>query len=158
MTQKAEEGRWQRSFACSPGQPVLLINEEPAKLHLYSVILRELGCRVVSCGTFQDGVRLLDSSTFGLVIVSQGSGKFEGRRVLERAAEIDRHLPVLVVARHPEMRWYMEAMQLGAVDYLAEPVTTTELDHAVRTHLRTRIGFTSPVLDADERQSDASLS
>jgi len=55
--------------------------------------------------------------------------------VLERANQIDRHLPVLVVARCLDMQCYLEAMQLGAVDYLAEPVSVQELGRAVETHL-----------------------
>jgi PleD family two-component response regulator len=59
--------------------------------------------------------------------------------VLERSIEKDRHLPVLVVARCHNMRCYLEAMQLGAVDYLAEPVAPSDFQWVVDTHLRSRI-------------------
>jgi DNA-binding NtrC family response regulator len=78
----------------------------------------------------------LDSNGFDLIIVSQGSRDFEGRCVLERATEIDRRLPVLVIARCLDMHCYLEAIQLGAVDYLAEPVPAAELGRLVANHSR----------------------
>ena len=116
---------------------VLLVDEDRADLHYFSVIIRGFGYQVRTCKSYEEAVRLLDSDTFGLVIVGQGSPKFEGRSVLARANQIDRALPVLVVARSLDMPCYLEAMQLGAVDYLAEPITMQELARAVETHLRT---------------------
>ena len=39
-----------------------------------------------------------------------------------KLVEIDRSLPVVVVARCLDMGSYIEAMQLGATDYLVEPL------------------------------------
>ncbi len=158
MDNERDNGRWKSGFAFSRGSAVLLVDEDPAKLHLYSVMLRELGCRVQTCGSFQQGVELLDSKAFGLVIVSQGSCHFEGRVVLARANEINRNLPVLVLARFLEMSCYLEAMQLGAVDYLAEPITANELARAVETHLPWRPGVREPVLGVSRRGRGARLS
>ena len=69
----------------------------------------------------------MGDEVFAFVMVTQGTPNFEGRCVLERAVEIDRSLPVLVVARCLDMNCYLEAMQLGAVDYLVEPLTVLEI-------------------------------
>lgn len=117
---------------------VLLVDEDRADLHYYSVILQEYGYRVRGCTSYEEGTRLLDSEPFDFIIVSQGGPNFEGRRVLERANQIDRHLPVLVLARCLDMPCYLDAMQLGAVDYLAEPLTVQELGRTVEAHWRLR--------------------
>jgi FixJ family two-component response regulator len=44
-----------------------------------------------------------------------------------KLVEIDRSLPVVVVARCLDMGSYVEAMQLGAADYLVEPLTAWEV-------------------------------
>ena len=79
------------------------------------------------CRTYCEGVRCLENETFDFVLVSQDSPKFEGSRVLKRAIEIDRSLPVVVVARCLDMGSYIEAMQMGAKDYLVEPLTAWEV-------------------------------
>jgi FixJ family two-component response regulator len=53
--------------------------------------------------------------------------------VLEVAVEFNRRLPVVVVARQLEMSCYLEAMQLGAVDYLAGPLGGEEMARVMRT-------------------------
>jgi FixJ family two-component response regulator len=41
--------------------------------------------------------------------------------VLERAAELNLKAPILVVARCMDIHCYLDAMELGAVDYLERP-------------------------------------
>ncbi|MGA9059063.1 MAG: response regulator [Terriglobia bacterium] len=112
----------------------LLVVEDPGTLHYYCSILEGWGYQVRACHSYEEGVCCLGSEVFDFVMVSQGSRNFEGRCVVERAIEIDRRLPVLVVARCLDMGCYSEAMQLGAVDYLAEPVTVSEMGRVLENH------------------------
>jgi DNA-binding NtrC family response regulator len=112
----------------------LLVVEEPEAFHYYSSLLEGWGYQVRGCHSYEEGMSCLGSEIFDFVMVSQGSRNFEGRCVVERATEIDRRLPVLVVARCLDMGCYLEAMQLGAVDYLAEPVTVSEIRRVLGNH------------------------
>jgi DNA-binding NtrC family response regulator len=112
----------------------LLVVEESEALHYYCNLLEGWGYQVRACHSYEEGVCCLGSEVFDFVMVSQGSRQFEGRCVVERAIEIDRHLPVVVVARCLDMTCYLEAMQLGAVDYLAEPVTVSEMGRVLGNH------------------------
>jgi DNA-binding NtrC family response regulator len=62
----------------------------------------------------------------------------EGKAVLERAIQIARHLPVLVLASRLHMSCYLDAMQLGAVDYLEKHVHPQDLVWVLETHLLSR--------------------
>ncbi len=112
----------------------LLVHEDPEDLHYYCSILEGWGYQVRACHSYEEGVSCLGSEVFDFVMVSQGSRNFEGRCVVERATEINRRLPVLVVARCLDLGCYSEAMQLGAVDYLAKPVTLSEISRVLGNH------------------------
>jgi hypothetical protein len=73
---------------------------------------------------------------FDFIIAGQGSRFFEGRGVVERAVEINRQLSVVVVARQFEMECDLEAMQLGAVDCVADPSVGAEIARLMQAHLR----------------------
>jgi len=105
----------------------LLVNECPEDLHFYSTVLDAYGYRVRRCSSYYEGVRCLSDEFFDCVIVSQGTPNFEGSWVLMRAIEVNPRLPVLVVARCLDMDCYLEAMELGALDYLVEPLTVWEI-------------------------------
>jgi DNA-binding NtrC family response regulator len=105
----------------------LVVDDRPDGLEYYAAMLEAYGYRVRRCGDYCEGARCLGDDTFDFVIVNQGTPRFEGSCVLKRAVEIDRSLPVVVVARCLDMGSYVEAMQLGATDYFVEPLTAWEV-------------------------------
>lgn len=92
-----------------------------------------------------EGINHLGSARFDVIVVVQGGPQFEGRCVLERAAKLDRRLPVIVVARILDMACYMEAKQLGAVAYIAGPSGAAEIARVVKNYApRSRGRATTP--------------
>jgi len=100
---------------------VLLVCDDLRGFPPYGGILSALGYDVVMCSSYEEGARRVEMEEFDFAIVGQGSASFEGRYVLERAAEAHRTTPIVVVARCLDIHCYLEAMDLGAVDYLERP-------------------------------------
>jgi DNA-binding NtrC family response regulator len=100
---------------------VLLMLEEPHDLKVYGKFLRDRGYKTLMCLSPSEGINFLEDEAVSLVIVSQGTPAFEGRQMLERSLRLHPEVPVLVVARVVDMPCYLEAMGLGAVDYLERP-------------------------------------
>jgi DNA-binding NtrC family response regulator len=100
---------------------VLLILDEPQDLEIYGNSLRDKGYETRMCTSPSEGLNSLATESISLVIVSQGTPAFEGRQVLERSLQLYPKVPVLVVARVLDMHCYLEAMDLGAIDYLERP-------------------------------------
>ncbi len=117
---------------------VLVVDEDVRDLHYYSAILRQQGYEVRACASYAEGALCLKTELFDFIVVSQGSRAFEGRSVLERAIEISRRTPVVVLTACLDMGCYLEAMQLGAVDYVEKPVVASEIARLLETHLRPR--------------------
>ena len=115
---------------------VLLVDHDCGDLNCDAEALRQRGYQVDVCSRWEDGVQRLERDHFDFVLVGQGSPEFEGRLVLERAIAIDRRMPVLVVTRCPDMHCYLDAMQLGAFDYVEKPVEPSQLARIVETHIR----------------------
>jgi len=115
---------------------ILLVDEDAGDLRILRLILEGQGFEVLTCTTYEAGMRSLETQAFDFVVVSQGTQAFEGREVLDRATQLDRHRPVLVVTRCIDMPCYLEAMQMGAVDYLEKPVPPADLLRFVRGHVQ----------------------
>jgi DNA-binding NtrC family response regulator len=98
---------------------------------------------VHACISYAEGVHWLESDLFDFVLVSQGSRMFEGRVILERAKEIDQHTPVLVLAHCLDIACYIEAMQMGALDYFEKPLPPAEVLRIVKDYIRPRIAMYS---------------
>jgi two-component system NtrC family response regulator len=119
---------------------ILVIDEDAKDLEAYSSCLRQEGYEVRALVSYSEAIYSLESEYFDLVMVSQGSPSFEGREILERAIEMDRRMPVLVLARCLDMRCYIDAMYLGARDYFEKPLPETEILRIVRKHLGSQAG------------------
>jgi len=115
---------------------VLLVDEDAGDLRILRLILEGQGFEVFTCPTYEAGIQCLETEPFDFVVVSQGTQAFEGRTVLDRAMQLDRRRPVLVLTRCIDMPCYLEAMQMGAIDYLEKPVPPADLLRFVRAHVQ----------------------
>jgi DNA-binding NtrC family response regulator len=118
-----------------PRGRILLVDDDPADLSFYSVILEHEGYRLKTSASFADGVSLLERESYDMVVVSQGTLAFDGRYVLERAMQIDPQRPVAVITRCLDPACYLEAMNLGAVDYREKTVDRSEFVSMIEFHL-----------------------
>ena len=126
---------WKR-HGTGPKGKVLLVDEDSEYLEYIRRITEGMGHSVHACNSYAEGIRQLECGAFEFIIVGQGSRFFEGRCVVECAIKVNRQLPVVVVARQLEMECYPQAMQLGAVDYVAEPSVGAEIAQILHNHLR----------------------
>src|SRR5208337_1210049 len=122
------------------GARILLLSKDARDLFHYRAILQKLGCRVRASSSFAEGVQCLGREPFDLIILDQGSGRFEGRKVLAQAMEVDVELRVLVLARSYVRGCYLDAMQSGALDYLAGPLSAAEIFALLDTFIPRRSG------------------
>ena len=114
----------------------LLVDEDAKDLRHFTTLLRLLGYSVQAFMNYREAERCLEHEHFDFVIVSQISLAFETRRLVEFALARDRHTPVVVLTRCLEMNCYLEAMQLGAADYVEKPLSPVELKRLVVKHCK----------------------
>jgi len=114
---------------------VLLVDEEAGDLRILRLTLEGQGFEVLTCTSYEAGLLCLEADPFDFVVVSQGTQAFEGRTVLDRAMQLDRSRHVLVLTRCINMQCYLEAMQMGAIDYFEKPVPPADLLRFVRAHV-----------------------
>lgn len=121
-----------------PRARILLVDEDPRDRDHYRRMLQDSGFDVKTCQDFAQSEHLLDTADFDCLLVSQGGPEFKGRTVLEYAVARDRYRPVVIVSRYHDVGCYLDAMHLGAVDYLEKPLSAVEIVRAVTTHLQPR--------------------
>jgi len=115
---------------------VLVVEEDPKHLEAYASSLARRGYDVRACYRATDGVRALERDRFDFIVVGQGGPAFEGRVVLEHAQRLNRPAPILVVTRCADMKCYLEAMELGALDYVEKPHSPEQFARLVETYLQ----------------------
>ena len=115
------------------GGYVLVVGEDPIFLDYYRQIFQNLGFIPLTVQSYEGALACLRLLVFDFVVVDQGGKGFEGRCILDRVKELEQRASVLIVTRCPDEGCCLKAIELGAVDYLPDPVTITDIARMVRS-------------------------
>ena len=110
---------------------ILLVDDEEALCSAAEKILAKEGYRVTSVNTAADGLAKFESEGADLLITDLMLPDLEGIQVLRRAKEIRPTVEVIVITGHGTVEKAVEAMRLGAYDFIEKPLDRTALVKAV---------------------------
>jgi len=106
---------------------ILVIDDEEIVHASLKKILTRVGHEIQSAFSAKDGLEQLDQGRFDLIIVDLMMPEMNGIQFLEALREQNSRLPVLMVTGYPTISTAVQALRLGAVDYIAKPFTRKEL-------------------------------
>jgi two-component system response regulator PilR (NtrC family) len=106
---------------------VLVVDDEQSMRELLGIMLRQVGYAVTLADGGEAAVQALKSDAFDLVITDLRMRKVDGLAVLRAAKEHSPRTVVLVVTAFASTETAVEAMKLGAYDYVTKPFKLDEL-------------------------------
>jgi DNA-binding response OmpR family regulator len=102
---------------------ILVVDDEPGLRDFVSDALAGAGHRVVTAPDGETAFSELEASPVDLLVLDlRLPGRFDGMDVLRHARAELPELPVIVLTAHGSVESAVEAMRLGAVDFLEKPV------------------------------------
>jgi two-component system response regulator HydG len=110
---------------------VLIVDNEPAHAHAMSESLDREGYPCVVATSGPEGTRRIAEDTFDIVVTDLMMNEVDGMEVLGRAKEALPDSEVIMVTGHATIPKAVEAMQLGALNFLEKPITPNRLRAAV---------------------------
>jgi DNA-binding NtrC family response regulator len=111
--------------------PLLVIDDEPNMRLSLETILGAEGYPTQTVESAEAGLRLLEQEEFFMVITDARLQGISGYEFLRRARARWPNVPVLMITAFATPKLAVEAIQAGAIDYLAKPFAPEELLHAV---------------------------
>jgi len=115
-----------------PGRQCILVvdDEENSRLGL-SKILNKSGYSVVTAENGRQALEVVKQARCDLVITDMKMPKMDGIELLKEIKEFDPRIGVIIVTAYGEVDSYLEAMNLGAFEYLNKPVKVEELKKVI---------------------------
>jgi DNA-binding NtrC family response regulator len=114
---------------------ILVVDDEVRYRELYARVLRDAGFSVREAEDAQVALKSLASELPAMVVSDVRMPGASGIDLLRRVRDDHPGLPFLLVTAYADVREAVDALKLGAVDYLAKPVDLDELLAAVRDTL-----------------------
>src|SRR3989475_7821371 len=110
-----------------PDTRVLVVDDERSMRELLAIMLRQAGHEVTVAEGGEQAVEVIKSESFDLVITDLRMRKVDGIAVLRAAKEHSPSTVVLVVTAFASTETAVEAMKLGAYDYVTQPFKLDEI-------------------------------
>ena len=124
-----------------PSARILVVDDEEIVHVSLKRILGRYGHRVDAVFGAAEAMALIGSRGYDLVISDLMMPETDGIQLLETMRAEGHAVPVLMLTGYPTIRTALQALRLGAVDYLSKPFTRQELMGPVhRTLRRTAVG------------------
>ncbi len=114
-----------------PSLDILVVDDEPGIRRTMSLHLEGRGHRVASAATPAEALRLAGAAHFDVVFLDVRLGTESGLDLLPRLLAADPQVKVVVITAYASVETAVEAMRLGARDYLAKPFTPEQIDLAL---------------------------
>jgi len=111
---------------------VLVLDDEPRMVDIVAMVLRRDGHEVTAFTDSEAALAALEAEPFDLLVTDLRMPGPDGLEVLRRARAACPGLPVILMTAHASIATAIEAMKLGAVDYVEKPFNNDELKALVR--------------------------
>ncbi|MBX3026627.1 sigma-54-dependent Fis family transcriptional regulator [bacterium] len=116
---------------------VLVVDDEKGMRLALSGLLSKEGYQVETAESGEAAVRLIEAGRFHVVITDLSMTGISGMDVLAHARRVDPELAVLMITAYGSEKIAVQAMKLGAVDYLPKPFDNDEVRMVVRRVMET---------------------
>src|SRR5580698_7728563 len=117
---------------------VLIVDDEPNLRKILSAQLSRDGYDVLTAEDGEQGLALLKEHHIDLVVTDLKMPKVDGMTLLRKAHEEDPDLPIVMITAHGTIDTAVEALKIGAFDYLTKPFDKDEVRQIVAKALKTR--------------------
>jgi len=121
-----------------PRDRILVVEDERAQRDALAQYLGRLGHPVAAVATGEEAVGLLASRSYAILITDLRLPGMSGLDVVRRAHELDEELGVLLMTAYASVESAVEALRVGAHDYLLKPLILEEVARKVRGLLEHR--------------------
>jgi DNA-binding response OmpR family regulator len=136
----------------SPSKRVLWVDDEIEFLRAHILFLEEHGYSVEKATNGDDGLALLRTQSFDLVLLDEQMPGQDGLTTLEEIKGLDSNIPVVMVTKSEEERLMEAALGRNINGYLIKPVNPSQVLSVCKGILHSRAIRNSHVTSAYVRE------
>lgn len=119
-----------------PQQTVLIVDDQPDRIRFLSELLKDT-CKQMAAKDGQEALELVSRRKPDLILLDVMMPRMDGHEVCRRLKDDPEtaDIPIIFVTAKDEVEDEAYGLELGAVDYISEPLNPSIVKNRVRTHL-----------------------
>ena len=106
---------------------ILILDDEPNMRHMLTVLVEKEGYQVTAGADGKEGIDLLQHHTFDFILCDIKMPNMSGMEFLESSGKLRGDATVIMMSAFGAIDTAIEAMKLGAYDFISKPFKTDEV-------------------------------
>ena len=135
-----------------PRSRLLVVDDEPSVLQLFRSAFEKHGIEVLTADTARAGLKVASEQKPDVGIFDLMLPDWSGLDLLQEVQKVDSRLPVIFITAGGTSATAIDAMKLGAFDYLTKPLDIRQVRELVDRALEVRRLMNAPVALGDSGQ------
>jgi DNA-binding NtrC family response regulator len=136
---------------------ILIVEDDPLVRRTLTSQLAKRGFEIIAAENGEGGVRSFAERCPDLVLLDVRLPDIDGLEVLRKIKEKNRRAIILVMTAFDDMQTTVEAIKLGAYEYLVKPLNAAELDLTIDKALQVRALEEKVSYLVEERQKEYTI-
>ncbi len=124
---------------------ILIVDDEAGMREFLSILLEREGFQVECAQDGDEALRAVQQARFDLIVSDLRMPTLDGVRLLEGLHKIQPEIPVILITAYASADSAIEAMKLGAYDYLTKPFRVEEIKAVIARALEAKASRTPGV-------------
>lgn len=117
---------------------VLIVDDEKSICDILNQFLKRQGYKTLVARSAEEAIEILTNSPVDMVLTDIKMPGLSGVDLVKWIKERNKHLPVILTTGFPTLDTAIEALKLGAYDYLTKPFHLEEIGEKIRRSLLSR--------------------
>ena len=114
---------------------ILVVDDEPSICDILEKFLKKKGYDIYRASDGKKAIALVESTSIDLIVSDIKMPGMSGVELLQKLRENGKTMPVLITTGFPTLDTAIEALKLGAYDYLTKPFHLEEIGEKIRRAL-----------------------
>ena len=119
-------------------EKILVVDDEPSMTQFLGIVLRKEGFQVTTVHNGKDALDKVRAEAFDVVITDLRMPGMDGIQLLQGIKKVDPALPVILMTAYASQQTAIDAVNLGAFQYLIKNAKNDEIRLVVRNALEMR--------------------
>jgi len=129
---------------------ILVVDDDYGSRLMLKKALEQHDYEVVTCSNATDAIELIKEQTFDLMLTDLIMEQISGLELLERLRELEKDIATILLTGHASIETAIQAVRLGASDYLLHPINLEELHLRVKRALE-RVDLEQRLYEAERK-------
>ncbi len=116
-------------------KPILIVDDEPIVRESIRDWLKDAGYQVTTAETGEEALKMMETQDFSILVLDVRLPGKTGIQILKEIKALKPQIKSIIITAYPSAELAVEAMKLGAIDYLIKPIIPDDLEKLIQETL-----------------------